>query len=88
MELKKEDQEKIVMAIQAAIGIAAAFFAVRSSTRTKSKHMKKVLDQDAKRLKRLHSLKYRMEKRAIKQKYRQKYKRNNLLHDFVYDKIK
>lgn len=78
VNLSKKDQEKLVFGIQLAIGIAAVWMSVRGNTKATSKRMKKVLDQDARRLEKLHRIQFRMEKKELKRKYRQKAKRNKL----------
>lgn len=72
MELSKKDLEKLALGIQAAIGIAAAILAIRGSTKAKSRRMRKAMDKEAKQLEKLHRLQYRLERKALKQRYRRK----------------
>lgn len=79
MKLNKKEQEGLVMGIQLAVAAAALLMSVRGNTKAASKHMKKVLERDAKRLEKLHRIQYRMEKRDLKRKYRRGAKRNKLI---------
>ena len=54
MKLNEEMEEKLVLVIQAVLGVLIIALSVRNSARMQSDKMKKVLDADAKQIGRLH----------------------------------
>lgn len=66
MEMKKEDKEKLILGIQAAVGIAYLALALKDSIKGKSPQMKKVMAKQAKRLDKLNRIAYKQKKKAIK----------------------
>lgn len=68
MEIKKEDREKLILGIQAAVGVAYLLLALKDSAKGKPPQMKKVMAKQAKRLDKLNRLEYKQEKKAIKRR--------------------
>lgn len=68
MEIKKEDREKLILGIQAAVGAAYLLLALRDSTKGKSPRMKKAMAKQAKRMDKLNRLEYKQERKAIKRR--------------------
>lgn len=68
MEIKREDKEKLILAVQAAVGVVYIALALKESVRGKSPQMKKVLAKQAKRLDKLNRMEYQQEKKAIKRR--------------------
>lgn len=68
MEIKKEDKEKLILAVQAAVGAVYLVLALKESVKGKSPQMKKTLAKQAKRLDKLNRMEYRQEKKAIKRR--------------------
>lgn len=66
--MKKEDKEKRILGIQAAVGIAYLALALKDSVKGKSPQMKKVMAKQAKRLDKLNRMEYKQEKKAIKRR--------------------
>lgn len=68
MEIKKEDREKLILGIQAAVGVAYIALALKESVKSKSPQMKKAMAKQAKRLDKLNRMEYKQEKKAIKRR--------------------
>ena len=68
MEIKKEDREKLILGIQAAVGAAYLLLALKNSAKGKTPQMKKVMAKQAKRLDKLNRLEYKQEKKVIKRR--------------------
>ncbi|KLU70339.1 MAG: hypothetical protein RHS_3843 [Robinsoniella sp. RHS] len=74
MKLNEEMEEKLVLVIQAVLGVLIIALSVRNSTRMQSDKMKKVLDADAKQIGRLHKKEYKLQKKLMSRKYKNKFK--------------
>lgn len=69
MKISREQEEKLVMIIQALIGVMVLVFSIKNSTKTQSAQMKKTMAKNAKRIGKLNKMEYKMQKKAIKQQY-------------------
>lgn len=78
MNLSRNQQEKLTLAIQAAIGVLVIGLSVRNSAKVQTAEMKKLARKDAKQLARLQKNEYHMKNRLMKQKYRTKLQRAKL----------
>lgn len=74
MKLNEEMEEKLVLVIQAVLGVLIIALSVRNSARMQSDKMKKVLDADAKQIGRLHKKEYKLQKKLMSRKYKNKFK--------------
>lgn len=74
MKLNEEMKEKLVLVIQAVLGVLIIALSVRNSARMQSDKMKKVLDADAKQIGRLHKKEYKLQKKLMSRKYKNKFK--------------
>lgn len=74
MKLNEEMEEKLVLVIQAVLGVLIIALSVRNSARMQSDKMKKVLDVDAKQIGRLHKKEYKLQKKLMSRKYKNKFK--------------
>lgn len=74
MKLNEEMEEKLVLVIQAVLGVLIIALSVRNSARMQSDKMKKVLDADAKQIGRLHKKEYKLQKKLMSRKYKIKFK--------------
>lgn len=75
MNLSKENEEKVVLAIQAVLGIVIIILSVMNSAKTQSAQLKKVLDKDARNLGKLHKKEYLLQKKLTTKKYKAKIKK-------------
>jgi hypothetical protein len=66
VETERVDKEKMILAVQAAVGVLYIILAVRSSLKAQSPKMKKVLAKQAKRIDKLNRLEYKQAKREIR----------------------
>lgn len=89
MNLTKKQEEKLVMGIQAGVGILIIALAVRNSAQIHGKAMKTVLNKEAKRTGKLKALEYRQQKKLLKRKYKKKLDRakKGLRQQGVYGRI-
>ncbi|WP_394926068.1 hypothetical protein [uncultured Robinsoniella sp.] len=74
MKLNEEMEEKLVLIIQAVLGVLIIALSVRNSAKMQSDKMKKVLDADAKQIGRLHKKEYKLQKKLMSRKYKNKFK--------------
>ena len=74
MKLNEEMEEKLVLIIQAVLGVLIIALSVRNSAKMQSDKMKKVLDTDAKQIGRLHKKEYKLQKKLMSRKYKNKLK--------------
>ena len=74
MKLNEEMEEKLVLIIQAVLGVLINALSVRNSAKMQSDKMKKVLDADAKQIGRLHKKEYKLQKKLMSRKYKNKFK--------------
>lgn len=74
MKLNEEMEEKLVLIIQAVLGVLIIVLSVRNSAKMQSDKMKKVLDADAKQIGRLHKKEYKLQKKLMSRKYKNKFK--------------
>lgn len=72
MNLSRDQQEKITLGIQAALGVIVIALSVRSSARVQTSAAKKLAKKDARQLARLHKNEYKLKTRLMEQKYRAK----------------
>lgn len=75
MKLKKEEEEKLVLVIQAVLGLLVIGLSVKNSAKLQSSQMKKVMAKNAKQLGKLQKTEYRLQKKVLKEKYRKKIKK-------------
>lgn len=87
MKLSKEQEEKLVMGIQAVLGITIIGLSVKNSAKVQTKAMKKLLKKDVRRSDKLHRLQFKQEKRLLKRKYKDKLRKNSLRRQARYGKI-
>lgn len=66
VETERVDKEKLIFAVQAAVGVLYIILVVRSSLKGQSPKMKKVLAKQAKRIDKLNRLEYKQAKREIR----------------------
>ena len=64
METERVDKEKLILAVQAAVGVLYIILVVRSSLKGQSPKMKKVLAKQA--IDKLNRLEYKQAKREIR----------------------
>lgn len=72
MELGKRERELLTLGIQAAIGIFAVWLALRKNIGEGAKQMQRVLKREAREIERMSRMKYRLERKALREKYRKK----------------
>lgn len=72
MKIKKEDEEKLTLAIQGVIGILIIGLSIKNSVKTQSNQMRKTMAKNAKQMGKLHRLEYRLQKRALTESYSKK----------------
>ncbi len=75
MNLNQEQQEKLTLAIQAAVGVLVIGLSIRNSARIQTSEMKRLAKKDAKQQARLQKNEYSMKNKLMKQKYRAKLRR-------------
>lgn len=75
MNLNQEQQEKLTLAIQAAIGVLVIGLSVRNSAQIQTAEMKKLAKKDVKHQARLQKNEYAMKNKLLKQKYQAKLQR-------------
>lgn len=72
MNLSKEQEERLVLAIQGGLGILILLLSVRNSAKVKSKEMEKIIKQNIKQAAKLSKEEYKWEQKLLKHQYRQK----------------
>ena len=75
MNLTQDQQEKLTLAIQAAIGVLVIGLSVRNTARIQTAEMKKLARKDTKQQARMQKNEYAMKNKLLKQKYRAKLRR-------------
>ena len=70
MNLTQDQQEKLTLAIQAAIGVLVIGLSVRNTARIQTAEMKKLARKDTKQQARMQKNEYAMKNKLLKQKYR------------------
>lgn len=77
MKLSKEQEERLVLGIQAALGILILGLSVRNSARIKTKEMEKIIARRVKQDSRLAKQEYRWKKKLLSAQYKQKIARES-----------
>ena len=75
MKLTKEMEEKLIMIIQAVIGIVIIGLSIKNSAKQQTGEMKKVLAKNAKQIGRMNKMEYKFQKKMMKQKYQKQLKK-------------
>lgn len=75
MNLSREQQEKLTLIIQAALGVLVIALTVRSSAKVQTAQAKKLAKKDAKHTAKLNKAEYKMKSKLLKETYRQKINR-------------
>lgn len=72
MKLSQEQQEKLTLAIQAALGVLVIGLSVRNTAKAQTSQAKKFARKNARQAAKLNRTEYRLRTKLLKQKYRTK----------------
>lgn len=77
MNLSKEQEERLVLGIQAALGILVLALSVRNSAKIKTKEMEKIIARRVKQDGKLAKQEYKWKKKLLAEQYKQKIARES-----------